>query len=43
MLASHHGGTVRGAVVLIGSDGWDGDPPERLAAAMARLRRRAYL
>ncbi|MFJ9543192.1 VWA domain-containing protein [Streptomyces sp. NPDC101225] len=43
LLASHHGGTVRGAVVLIGSDGWDGDPPERLAAAMARLRRRAHL
>lgn len=43
LLASHHGGAVRGAVVLIGSDGWDGDPPERLAAAMARLRRRAHL
>ncbi|MCI3241875.1 vWA domain-containing protein [Streptomyces spinosisporus] len=43
LLASHHGGTVRGAVVLIGSDGWDGDPPERLAAVMARLRRRAHM
>ncbi|GGJ55285.1 vWA domain-containing protein [Streptomyces brasiliensis] len=42
LLASHHGGTLRGAVVLIASDGWDGDPPERLAAAMARLRRRAH-
>ncbi|MGI5460715.1 vWA domain-containing protein [Streptomyces sp. CA-249302] len=42
LLASHHGGALRGAVVLIGSDGWDGDPPERLAAAMARLRRRAH-
>ncbi|WP_405865025.1 MULTISPECIES: vWA domain-containing protein [unclassified Streptomyces] len=42
LLRSHHGGTLRGAVVLIGSDGWDGDPPERLAAAMARLRRRAH-
>ncbi|MEU6253839.1 VWA domain-containing protein [Streptomyces sp. NPDC047043] len=42
LLGSHHGGTVRGAVVLIGSDGWDGDPPERLAVAMARLRRRAH-
>ncbi|WP_210586281.1 VWA domain-containing protein [Streptomyces sp. GESEQ-35] len=42
LLTSHHGGTLRGAVVLIGSDGWDGDPPERLAAAMARLRRRAH-
>ncbi|RFU82600.1 VWA domain-containing protein [Streptomyces triticagri] len=43
LLASHHGGAVRGAVVLIASDGWDGDPPERLAAAMARLHRRAHL
>ena len=42
LLGSHHGGAVRGAVVLIGSDGWDGDPPERLAAAMARLGRRAH-
>lgn len=42
LLASHHGGALRGAVVLIGSDGWDGDPPERLATAMARLRRRAH-
>ncbi|MET7486849.1 VWA domain-containing protein [Streptomyces sp. NPDC005538] len=42
LLASHHGGTLRGAVVLIGSDGWDADPPDRLAAAMARLRRRAH-
>ncbi|MEV5840452.1 VWA domain-containing protein [Streptomyces sp. NPDC051985] len=42
LLASHHGGALRGAVVLIASDGWDGDPPERLAAAMARLGRRAH-
>ncbi|QHC32675.1 vWA domain-containing protein [Streptomyces sp. HF10] len=42
LLASHHGGALRGAVVLVVSDGWDGDPPERLAAAMARLRRRAH-
>jgi uncharacterized protein with von Willebrand factor type A (vWA) domain len=41
LLASHHGDSVRGAIVIIGSDGWDSDPPERLAAAMARLRRRA--
>ncbi|MCX5335588.1 VWA domain-containing protein [Streptomyces sp. NBC_00140] len=43
LLASHHGGALRGAVVLIASDGWDGDPPQRLATAMARLRRRAHL
>jgi len=29
-------------VVVIGSDGWDSDPPAELAAALARLRRRAY-
>jgi uncharacterized protein with von Willebrand factor type A (vWA) domain len=42
LLASHHAGAVRGAVVIIASDGWDSDPPEQLAAAMARLRRRAF-
>ncbi|HEU4330939.1 MAG TPA: VWA domain-containing protein [Lapillicoccus sp.] len=42
LLASHHGGVVRGAVVIIASDGWDSDSPQELAAAMARLRRRAY-
>jgi uncharacterized protein with von Willebrand factor type A (vWA) domain len=42
LLASHHGDAVRGAVVVIGSDGWDSDPPAELAAMMARLRRRAY-
>jgi uncharacterized protein with von Willebrand factor type A (vWA) domain len=42
LLCSHHGGLVRGAVVIIGSDGWDGDPPEELAEQMAKLRRRAY-
>jgi hypothetical protein len=43
LLASRHAGAVRGAVVIIGSDGWDSDPPAELAAAMARLRRRAHL
>jgi uncharacterized protein with von Willebrand factor type A (vWA) domain len=42
LLTSHHGDAVRGAIVIIGSDGWDSDPPADLAAAMARLRRRAY-
>ncbi len=42
LLAGRHGGLLRGAVVLIGSDGWDSDPPERLGRAMARLRRRAH-
>jgi uncharacterized protein with von Willebrand factor type A (vWA) domain len=43
LLASRHADAVRGAVVIIGSDGWDSDPPAELAAAMARLRRRAHL
>lgn len=42
LLDSHHGNTVRGGVVIIASDGWDTDPPDRMAAVMARLRRRAY-
>lgn len=42
LLSSHHGGVVRGGIVIIASDGWDSDPPGDLAAVMARLRRRAY-
>jgi uncharacterized protein with von Willebrand factor type A (vWA) domain len=42
VLSSVHGGTMRGAVVVIASDGWDADTPDQLAAAMARLRRRAH-
>ncbi|GAA4355897.1 VWA domain-containing protein [Angustibacter luteus] len=42
LLASHHAEAVRGGVVVIGSDGWDSEPPQDLARAMARLRRRAY-
>lgn len=42
LLASHHGNAVRGGIVVIASDGWDSEPPEALAAAMARLRRRAH-
>ena len=42
LLASRHGHDTRGAIVVIASDGWDADPPEALAAAMARLRRRAH-
>jgi len=33
---------VRGAIVLIASDGWDSDPPEDLATAMAKLSRLAH-
>jgi uncharacterized protein len=42
LLASHHGGATRGAVVIIASDGWDSDDPAALAAVMARLHRRAH-
>ncbi|MBE2998608.1 VWA domain-containing protein [Nocardiopsis sp. HNM0947] len=42
LLASRHGAALRGAVVLVLSDGWDAGPPEDTAAAMARLRRRAH-
>lgn len=36
------GTMVRGAVVLIVSDGWDTDPPDRLARSVARLHRMAH-
>ncbi len=42
VLDSHHGNALRGALVIVASDGWDSDPPDHLAAAMARLRRRAH-
>jgi uncharacterized protein with von Willebrand factor type A (vWA) domain len=42
LLRSRHGQRVRGAIVIVASDGWDADPPERLAHAMQRLRRRAF-
>ena len=41
MLRSRHGNALRGGVLVIASDGWDSDPPEMLAAVMARARRRA--
>jgi uncharacterized protein with von Willebrand factor type A (vWA) domain len=43
LLAPPHGNALRGAVVIIASDGWDAEPPEALAHAMARLRRRAAM
>lgn len=42
LLRSHHGESLRGAVVVIASDGWDSDSPDELATAMARLHRRAH-
>ena len=43
LLAPPHGNALRGAVVIIASDGWDADPPEMLSHALARVRRRAEL
>jgi uncharacterized protein len=43
LLAPPHGNALRGAVVIIASDGWDSDPPEVLAHALSRVRRRAEL
>ena len=42
LLSSHHGDAVRGGIVVVGSDGWDSEPPGQMAVAMARLHRRAY-
>ncbi len=36
------GGLVRGAVVVIISDGWDTEPPAEMTARMSRLRRLAH-
>lgn len=41
LLSSRHGNAVRGGVLVIASDGWDSDPPEQLASAMAKAARRA--
>ena len=43
LLAPPHGNVLRGAVVIIASDGWDSDPPDVLGHALARVRRRAEL
>ncbi|MFR9749747.1 vWA domain-containing protein [Nocardia sp. 004] len=42
LLVTPSGNAVRGAVVVIASDGWDSDPPDVLARAMARIRSRAW-
>jgi uncharacterized protein len=43
LLAPPHGNALRGAVVIIASDGWDSDPPDVLEHALTRVRRRAAL
>jgi uncharacterized protein with von Willebrand factor type A (vWA) domain len=42
LLAGVHGYALRGAVVVIASDGWDADDPEVTRRAMVRLRTRAH-
>ncbi|UYP20416.1 VWA domain-containing protein [Rhodococcus sp. Z13] len=42
VLASRRGHLLRGAIVVIASDGWDSDDPADLAHVMARIRRRAH-
>lgn len=43
LLAPPHGSVLRGAIVIIASDGWDSDLPDVLGHALARLRRRAEM
>ncbi|QXF80682.1 hypothetical protein SAMN04490240_3465 [Rhodococcus pyridinivorans] len=42
VVASHHGHLMRGAIVVVASDGWDSDDPTELAHVLARIRRRAH-
>lgn len=42
LLRSRHGNALRGGVLVVASDGWDSDDPERLAAVLARIRLRAH-
>ena len=42
VVASHHGHLLRGAIVVVASDGWDSDDPTELAHVLARIRRRAH-
>ncbi len=40
LLASRHGSTLRGGVLVVASDGWDSDDPELLGTVLARIKRR---
>ncbi|MEE2031871.1 VWA domain-containing protein [Rhodococcus chondri] len=42
VLGSHRGHLLRGAIVVLASDGWDSDDPAELAQVMGRVRRRAH-
>jgi uncharacterized protein with von Willebrand factor type A (vWA) domain len=43
LLAPPHGNALRGALVIVASDGWDSDPPDVLEHSLDRVRRRAEL
>jgi uncharacterized protein len=43
LLSAPYGNALRGAVVVIASDGWDSDPPDVLERALVRVRRRAEI
>lgn len=42
LLTSRHGNALRGGVLVVASDGWDTDEPERLARVLARIRLRTH-
>jgi uncharacterized protein with von Willebrand factor type A (vWA) domain len=42
LLRSRHAEGLRGGVLVLASDGWDSEDPERLAAVLTRLRRRVH-
>ncbi|MED5799639.1 VWA domain-containing protein [Gordonia sp. Z-3] len=42
LVASRHGQTLRGAICVIASDGWDSDDPAQMTRAMARITRRTF-
>jgi hypothetical protein len=42
LLRSRHAEGLRGGVLVLASDGWDSEDPDRLAAVLTRLRRRVH-
>ncbi|MGK2317049.1 vWA domain-containing protein [Gordonia rhizosphera] len=42
LLRSRHAQTLRGAICVIASDGWDSDDPSEMDRVMARIARRAF-
>jgi hypothetical protein len=42
LLRSRHGNALRGGVLVVASDGWDSEEPERLAKVLTRVQRRVH-